>query len=148
MPVAKQNAEPENDRFRVLFAFYAALDHCLDELGLACDGCGECCHFETAGHILYASRLEREALAGFAPSGHPDATPEAIAAGERCPFQAGGGCQAREARTLGCRLHFCRGGGELDELSEEWHNRLKRLHDDLGVEWDYRPLLPLGAFQA
>lgn len=138
-------AEPGEDRLRPLVDLYAALDRELARRGATCAGCGACCHFETAGHILYASRLERELLAGIEPPVSPDAGSEAIAAGWRCPFQKGNRCLAREARVLGCRLHFCEGGAGLDELAERWHERLKRLHDELGVAWDYRPLLPLGA---
>ena len=137
-------AEPGNDRFRPLVELYAALDRELSGTAPVCAGCGRCCHFETASHILYASRLEREFFAAATPPADPDAGPEAILAGRRCPFQKGGRCHAREARVLGCRLYFCGNGGEgVDELAERWHNRLKRLHDDLGAEWDYRPLLPV-----
>lgn len=107
-----------------------------------CDACGRCCRFDEADHILYASALERLYLAQTAvrPE-HPDASPELLAAGLRCPFQKDNLCQAREGRTLGCRVHFCR--EEAGDWAEAWHERLKRLHETLGVEWAYAPLLPL-----
>lgn len=111
-----------------------------------CRGCGDCCRFDAADHILYASRLERlyimraaDALPAAAFDG------ELTAAGLRCPFQEGDRCLARAARTLGCRLHFCSwpDPGAAEEMYERWHQRLKRLHEALGVDWDYAPLLPL-----
>lgn len=126
--------------------FYRRLDAELSGLSLLCNGCGVCCHFDQVEHILYASELERRflSLAGVFP-GRPDASDGLLAAGLRCPYQAGGGCQAREGRVLGCRLHFCAwpDADAESEVAERWHGELKRLHDGLGVPWEYRPLLPL-----
>lgn len=129
-------------RLRLL---YRDLDAELARLGVACRGCGECCHFDKVDHILYASELERRLLAVDAvPSSNPDASVEQLSGGLRCPFQERGRCMAREGRVLGCRLHFCSWPEHGDEFAftENWHGRLKALHDDLGVEWGYRPLLP------
>ncbi len=126
--------------------FYARVDAAVAGLGLECAGCGECCHFDVADHILYASGLERMYLAAQgAASGIPDADAALLAKGLRCPFQSGGRCLAREGRVLGCRLHFCERAGAAGEgeFAEAFHAELKALHEALGVEWDYRPLLPL-----
>ncbi len=121
-------------------ALYRELD--AELAGLSCAGCGRCCHFDEVDHLLYASRLERLYLAQTARvPDQPDAPPELLAAGLRCPFQQHNRCLAREGRVLGCRLHFC--AAENPELSERWHGRLKRLHEELGEEWEYGPLLPL-----
>lgn len=122
--------------------FYRDLDAELAGREHACDACGRCCRFDEADHILYASALERLYLAhAAAMPEHPDAPPDLLAAGLRCPFQHHNLCLAREGRTLGCRLHFCR--EEAGERAELWHERLKRLHEALGVAWDYAPLLPI-----
>ncbi len=132
-----------------LESFYQALDQALDrflaENPAVCSGCGRCCHFKEAGHILYTSTLERRRLAAARPIANPDAGPEQTAAGERCPFQKDGACQARVERVLGCRLHFCRleGNSLAEEFAEEWHRKLKQLHEELGVAWDYRPAFPI-----
>lgn len=129
--------------FEAMRGFYRELDGELAGLAAACAGCGRCCHFDEVEHILYASRLERLYLARVAAApARPDAAPELLASGKRCPFQKNRACLAREGRVLGCRLHFC--AREDDELSARWHDRLKRLHEELGVEWEYGPLLPLG----
>lgn len=128
---------------------YAALDDELSALGAHCSGCGRCCRFDEADHVLYASTLERKYLAALAADAviaDSDADPELLARGLRCPFQAGGRCLAREGRVLGCRLYHCAWPDGVDEeaLYRRWHDRLKRLHDELGEEWAYGPLLPLG----
>ncbi len=130
-----------------LDAFYLALDQALAERHADCSGCGKCCHFEKAGHILYASSLERRRLARAIPVEPPDASPEQIAAGERCPFQKDNRCMAQNVRTLGCRLHFCQeeGNAAAEEFAEVWHRKLKQLHEEVGMAWDYRPALPLPA---
>lgn len=125
---------------------YARVDAALAERGLACAGCGECCHFDVVDHVLYASELERRMLrlTGEFPA-VPDADGELIEKGLRCPFQAGNRCHARDGRVLGCRLHFCAWANSAEEMdfAEAWHGELKKLHDELGIEWEYRPLLPL-----
>lgn len=136
--------EPFRGRRRLLYRLYARLDRELAGLGAVCAGCGACCRFDVADHILYAGALEREAFVAALPSARPDASPGLVAAGLRCPFQRNGLCLAREARVLGCRLHFCslERDGAFAAVSEKWHARLKRLHACLGVAWEYRPLLP------
>ncbi|MDR3210939.1 MAG: hypothetical protein LBU79_03375 [Planctomycetota bacterium] len=129
-----------------LGCLYARLDQEIAQnAGKRCATCGDCCHFESAGHRLYASTLERSLLARQARPTHPDASQSQLARGERCPFQVKQGCAARQARTLGCRLFFCQDNApeEWNVRAEAWHQELKRLHDQLGVAWDYRPLLPL-----
>lgn len=126
--------------------FYGDVERDLSRLNVHCAGCGQCCRFDLVDHVLYASALERLYLLHAAPPPEPaDAPPELLARGLRCPYQAGERCLAREGRVLGCRLHFCTlpESPETWDLSERWHNRLKRFHEELGVDWDYRALLPL-----
>lgn len=132
--------------FEAMRNFYRDLDEELSGLEVSCRGCGCCCHFDVVDHILYASGLERRYLVRVAgPQPLADAEPEQLAWGLRCPYQSGGRCQAREGRALGCRLYHCDWPDGVDEdmVYQRWHERLKRLHDELGEEWDYRPLLPL-----
>lgn len=148
------------NEFLKLSRLYADLEAEQRRIGLSCSGCGACCRFDVVDHVLYASELEKAYLLSASPAfpvpaepdGDPDrdtdaATAELVKAGLRCQFQKDGHCEARDARTLGCRLHFCTWpeGKEADEeaFCEEWHRRLKRLHDVLDIEWLYGPLLPL-----
>lgn len=140
----------DNDWRRRLRELYAALDADIAARGLVCDGCGECCHFDTVDHLLYASRLERDFLletAGSPPLPGDADLAALVADGMRCPYQSEGKCLARDGRVLGCRLHFCRwpDGGDEDDFQEKWHRELKRIHDDCGEEWLYTRLLPLGS---
>lgn len=125
---------------------YRELEDELAGLDARCSGCGRCCRFDEADHVLYASGLERRYLALNSPEKkEPDADAALVEKGLRCPYQAGNGCLAREGRVLGCRLYFCAWSGpeREEEMYARWHDRLKRLHEELGEEWDYRPLLPL-----
>lgn len=124
---------------------YARLDAELAALGVVCGGCGRCCRFDEVDHVLYASRLERRYLALVSPFFPGSGDHELIARGLRCPYQTETGCRAREGRVLGCRLHYCTWDDPVleERVYAEWHERLKRMHDELGEPWDYRPLLPL-----
>ncbi|MDR1745316.1 MAG: YkgJ family cysteine cluster protein [Planctomycetota bacterium] len=141
--------------FPELTRLYADLEAEQQRLGAACSGCGACCRFDVADHVLYASDLERRyLLAASGVPAEPDGDPELaslIASGLRCPFQKDGRCEARDGRTLGCRLHFCQWPKEKESeeeaFCEAWHGRLKRLHDDLGLEWRYGPLFPLDIYE-
>ncbi len=137
----------ESDWREAMAEFYREVDGEIARLaagqGVTCGGCGECCHFETAGHLLYASRLERRYLRLVSrPADRPDAGHEQLADGSRCQYQQEGKCLAREGRVLGCRLHFCAwpDAGSAQDMAERWHRRLKRLHDELGEEWEYGPM--------
>lgn len=124
-----------------LAALYRNLDDAVAKKGWNCRGCGECCHFEAVDHVLYASEMERRYLILKAP---PSGDAELVRQGLRCPYQEGGRCLAREVRPLGCRLHFCEIPENAgDAFYEEWHRRLKALHEEAGIPWNYRPLLPL-----
>lgn len=140
MPDAEMTAMAEFYRAadREIGAYVAAL-------GIECTGCGTCCQFDVADHVLYASGLERRYLLLTAPPPAACGDLDLIAKGLRCPYQDGNRCLARNGRTLGCRLHYCDAlwGGGGEELAERWHRRLKALHDELGIEWRYAPLLPL-----
>lgn len=136
-------AENWSDAMRV---FYRELDEELSDMGAMCRGCGSCCHFDLVDHVLYASALERRYLESVAPAVPvSDADTDLLRKGLRCPYQAGRLCFAREGRALGCRLYHCVWPDDVDEEAfyQLWHERLKRLHDEFGVEWEYRPLLPL-----
>ncbi len=138
-----------HEPFRRLAALYQALDDELAALGTSCRGCGECCRFDRVDQILYASDLERQYLISLYPppaaAAFPPGDADLVRQGLHCPYQADGACLAREGRVLGCRLHFCEGLGEADaqEMGEGWHDRVKLLHAELGIPWNYRPLLPL-----
>ncbi len=140
----------EKDWQDAIVSFYREVDKEIERLARAddvvCASCGDCCYFDTAGHLLYASTLERRYLRLVStPAPNPDASADLLAAGVRCPYQQDNTCHARSGRVLGCRLHFCqwRDPAVAEEVAERWHFRLKRVHDALGEAWEYRRLFPL-----
>ncbi len=115
---------------------YASLDAEVAALAPVCEVSGRCCRFKEYDHTLFLSRPEAELLL---ERGLPEG---AVVNDESCPFQIRGLCTARERRPLGCRVYFCdpNYAGQGERLTEEYLARLKRLHDESGVPWDYRPL--------
>jgi hypothetical protein len=98
---------------------------------------GDCCRFESFGHRLFATTLE---FAYFVAR-HP--LPDRCSTWQRCPYQVGTVCTAREGRPVACRVFFC-DSAQADwqaQLSERLARRLRRLHDRLGVPYQYREWL-------
>jgi len=95
---------------------------------------GRCCHFETYGHRLYVTTLE---LATFA-SANISPIPNGFT-GPGCPFQKNRLCTVHEARPFGCRIYFCDTTADAWQKSayEQFHARLKRLHDTLDIPYFY-----------
>jgi Fe-S-cluster containining protein len=103
---------------------------------------GRCCRFEDFGHRLFVTTAE---LAAFVHGLESNPRSPAIDASVRdwdgagCPFQVAKLCGVHGLRPFGCRVFFC------DETATQWQNdayeafhaRLKRLHDDLGLEYFY-----------
>lgn len=119
----------------------AALDLLMDELdaevrdlGAVCWLSGDCCDFPTAGHRLYASRIEAERFAAGV-----DLTDWDPASG-LCPAWKGGRCTARAHRPTACRTYFCDPNHEerVHDVTERAITRLKWLHDRRKIPWDYR----------
>ena len=138
---------------------YAKLARDLAQLGVACRGCGRCCHFDEVDHTLFASALE---IAFFRARVREDGiAPAAEVRPGRCPFQENGRCRAHAMRPLGCRVYFCLEGPlpgapqasappspareeharALERLSAEAHGELKRIHERHGLPWRYGPFL-------
>lgn len=122
--------------FTTLRELYTRLDAELAMLAPACSACGNCCDFERAGHILYATELEtRYAIAQSPPPPANDFS--------RCPYQDGSACTARAGRPLGCRVYFCEESEALEALSTRLHEQLRALHTQYAIPYRYAPFLPL-----
>jgi hypothetical protein len=115
---------------------YREVDQAVQTAGPVCVASGRCCRFKEYGHTLFLSNLEAEVLLAEAPSFDRPVT------SDFCPFQKDNLCTAREPRPLGCRIYFCdpnyQDAGK--RISEEYLRRLKKLADNLGVDWRYAPL--------
>lgn len=102
--------------------------------GCNCRSCGECCHFETYGHRLYATVLEVLFLVSRSGKARRRFGPDS------CGYQSGAQCTAREGRPLACRLFFC---GEDSPDSSDYERALEKIRaltESAELPWDYRPL--------
>lgn len=129
---------------KALEAIYGTIDTRLEAAGATCENCGQCCHFTTYGHRLYASTLEmlyfyhglkRLRSDSRSPNG------KNIAA-DVCPFQYRQGCIMRDYRPSGCRIFFCRDvpADFQNELSEASLAGLKDLHESFRAPYYYADL--------
>ena len=116
-------------------SLYRHVDAAVEALRPVCLGGGSCCRFDHAGHRLYVTELELRYLLAV-----KRADP-ARAARQRCPYQFGPRCCAREHRPLGCRTYFCKLSGAaakaVEALHEPFHEQLVRLHAIEGVPYRY-----------
>jgi len=101
--------------------------------GLRCELSGRCCRFEQAGHQLWLTRLEYEAMVEGGGAGEGDGA-------SRCPWLSHGLCANRDGRALACRTYFCSDEAQANAVTEAWHAEIRRLHDRLGIPYDYRRL--------
>jgi len=127
-------------------ALYADVQREIDVRRPVCVMSGRCCRFEEFGHRLFVTTAELAAFAHELPS--VPSRPADEWDGTGCPFQSGKICTVHAIRPFGCRMFFC------DATSTEWQNgqyeqfhaRLKRLHEDLNVPYFYMEWrLALGA---
>lgn len=116
---------------RALAEVLQQADAALVDRAPACRACGRCCRFEEFGHRLYVTAGELALLTASLP-------PRPARAG-RCPYQLDDRCQARPRRPLGCRAFFCEAGASegLEDLYEQFHGRLRRLHEAAGKPYLY-----------
>ncbi len=133
-------------------AVYADLQQQVDLRRPLCQRSGRCCHFEEWGHRLYVTTME---LAAFLAGGrsdslrppsapNPDNSADGVDRhdawdGRGCPFQAHGLCGVHAIRPFGCRIYFCDATAQdwQQEQYQHFHDRLRRLHDELAVPYFY-----------
>src|SRR5881398_3254021 len=115
---------------------YREVDAAVAEAGPVCVASGRCCRFKEYGHVLFLSSLEAEVLLHAAPAYEQPVTPDF------CPFQKDSLCTAREPRPLGCRVYYCDPAYQETgvEISERYLGELKKLADELELDWRYAPL--------
>jgi Fe-S-cluster containining protein len=103
-----------------------------------CNTSGRCCRFEEFGHRLYVTTIELAAFVyDLELSG--SSKPQAAGTGTGCPFQVNGLCGVHTIRPFGCRIFFCdaTATGWQQEQYEQFHGRLKQLHEMLDVPYFY-----------
>ena len=113
---------------------YRDLQREIDQRRPVCLVSGRCCRFDEFGHRLYVTTME---LASFihdlqeVPARNPDPA--------GCPFQLAKLCSVHAIRPFGCRLFFCDATSTQwqNQLYEQFHSRLKRLHEEFRVPYSY-----------
>ena len=122
------------DRFDSLRSIYAAAQAEIDAIDtLKCEMSGLCCRFREAGHRLYLTALEHDLMVAHGGS------PESRADGA-CPWLKDGLCANRDGRALACRTYFCSDETAAAEVTERGHERVRELHDRLGIPYQYASL--------
>lgn len=130
---------------------YADAAAAIADRGPACWASGRCCNFEQHGHRLYVTGLEAAwcvaklpEIAGTRKENFAEPTLRLLVleqARERggCPFQIGNLCGAHAIKPLGCRVYFCdRSAQEWQmRLSERLIGRVRRIHEEFGIEYRY-----------
>ena len=112
---------------------YADLQREIDARKPICNASGRCCRFDEFGHRLYVTTVELVAfVADLAAQSRVD-NPGG------CPFQVAGLCSVHLIRPFGCRIFFCDATSDAWQHAhyEQFHARLKRLHEDLGIPYLY-----------
>jgi Fe-S-cluster containining protein len=119
-------------------AIYGAVNQEIDARRPVCVMSGRCCRFEEYGHRLYVTTME---LAAFLRSG---LLGERLGLnstwdGQGCPFQINRLCSVHSFRPFGCRVFFCDPAATQwqQDLYEQYHAQLKRLHESLNVPYFY-----------
>jgi hypothetical protein len=153
-----QNAD-QNALEKAVFSVYAEADCDISSRSPVCTNRGNCCRFESYGHLLYVTAVELIAFSGVEKrsfSQKPISSAGEGGAGgggrvvslkqffereriEGCPYQVGGFCTAREARPLGCRIYFCDENAQhwQNEVYEKYHTKLKKLHETFSIPYRY-----------
>jgi Fe-S-cluster containining protein len=133
--VTKAAARP--DVRDAVLRVYADLQHQIDARQPLCSASGRCCNFDRYGHRLYVTTME---LATFLHQlNELRASIPAASDPATCPLQVNRLCSVHSIRPFGCRIFFC------DPTATEWQNdqyeqfhaRLKGLHDELDVRYFY-----------
>jgi Fe-S-cluster containining protein len=122
-------------------ALYADVQRAIDARRPACAVSGRCCRFEEFGHRLFVTTVELAAfVAALEGTGRrPGGDPAAAWDGTGCPFQSGKLCGVHAIRPFGCRMFFCDATSTdwQNEAYEQFHARLKRMHEELNVPYFY-----------
>ncbi|HZN63683.1 MAG TPA: hypothetical protein VFB66_00155 [Tepidisphaeraceae bacterium] len=122
---------------------YSDLQDRIEERRPVCVASGRCCKFEAFGHRLYVTTLELAAFVhGLGHQPQPRRNPLSLPLawdGTGCPFQSQRLCTVHPIRPFGCRVFFCdsSAGQWQNDVYEQFHTRLKRLHEELEVPYVY-----------
>jgi len=132
----------DNAFLQAILDVYEALDRATgrEENKKLCMGGGACCRFDLFDHRLYVTLGELAVLRRAEP------VDPARTARNRCPYQQGPRCLARQNRPLGCRVFFCREKTDTPDkenhgVYETFHQQICDLHARHNVPYAYIELI-------
>ncbi len=116
-----------------LRALYRRLDAEVRRQEAVCLGGGACCRFDLTGQRLMLSTLELAYLSELPPPQPLSWRPE------RCCYQVGPRCTARDRRPLGCRVYFCDPALTCwcTKTYEKYHREIRAMHERLHIPYRY-----------
>jgi Fe-S-cluster containining protein len=111
----------------------------IEARGPACWASGRCCHFESAGHLLYVTGLEAAYVVVGLQEERRKELVQSRGLYHGCLFQSANLCTVHGIKPLGCRVYFCdRSAREWQQsLSEHGLAQIRGLHDRHGIEYRY-----------
>lgn len=120
---------------------YDTLDLELSKINPGCNACGECCHFNTYGHVLYTSNIEVNYL--LENVNVPPYDPNQ----NICPFLKDNVCTIRDFRMLGCRAFYCNPNYRVITqevyIYNKYYDMIKGIAKRNQIEWLYAPMMKL-----
>ena len=128
----------QTDAFlQALLDVYANVEQASTKDETLCMGGGACCRFDMFDHRLYVTLGELALLRRI------ESADRSRIARNRCPYQRGPRCMARENRPLGCRIFFCREKPEIrdNDTYEAHHKRICELHENYNLPYAYMELI-------
>jgi Fe-S-cluster containining protein len=131
-------AAGRDDVLAAVTSLYAEVRREIDRRRPLCELSGRCCRFEQYGHRLFVTTLELAAFLRELRQREQDTLPGGWD-GTGCPFQSNKLCTVHAIRPFGCRMFFCDATSTdwQNEQYEQFHARLKRLHEELSVPYFY-----------
>jgi Fe-S-cluster containining protein len=134
---AVEQCSKDSSLMQAILDVYENVSRAAQDEQTLCLGGGACCRFDLFDHRLYVTLGE---LAMLVQTDPPE--PARIEQ-NRCPYQQGPRCMARENRPLGCRVFFCRQGPGADHTAiyEPAHDEICRLHDAHDIPYAYVELI-------
>ncbi|MSR28151.1 MAG: hypothetical protein EXS03_01055 [Phycisphaerales bacterium] len=102
-----------------------------------CLSSGRCCRFKDHGHSLLVTGLEAAWVLRRVRRRVTVAETTSARRNGVCVHLVEGQCSIHATRPLGCRAYYCdsSGGPWQADLAESLHNAVRRLHDDLSIEY-------------
>lgn len=131
------NAAGRPEVRQAVHRIYAEVQGQVDARRPLCVMSGRCCRFEEFGHRLYVTSLELAAFFADLQAMTPPPSSQTAAGG--CPFQVNTLCSVHLIRPFGCRMFFCDATSTewQNQFYEQFHDRLKSLHAELGIPYRY-----------